>query len=231
MVVNWVIEKVNLKYWPMKKSVVLLLSILLSVNVYCQEKRMGNNPYKFNIGLGTGIGMYGGSSNIDNSVDTNLINAACILFNFHIDYSVVRRLALGCTMESNRYFGGRDSSEKGTSFNIGFTLKYKFVSRDFNNLYVEVMPGYTKLSYERQNNNFVFDKVYGKGLNFQFGLGWDHYFNLHLGMFLSSYYTIYKYDEIINEADGNPITVNLPPENLKMAFRGVNIKLGLLYRF
>jgi len=216
----------------MRKLIFLIFLFVTYINLYSQEKVAPDNPFKFNIGLGTGIGLYGGKSNAQNTTDTNFIDAACLIVRLQADYSFIKRFALGFSIERNGFFTSRDSSEKANSYNFGIKAKYKFICKDFNIMYVEILPAYSVFSYQYGNASYnQFSSVRSKGFNFQTGLGWDHYFNLHLGMNLGAYYTIYRYNKIINIKDGQVVTVNNPPENLTLRFGGLNINLGLLYRF
>jgi hypothetical protein len=216
----------------MKKIAVLFLFIIIVFNVFSQETKNLGNPYKFNTGLGIGIGIYGGSSNaIDtNSVDTTAIDAACMLYNLHFEYDVLKNLSAGIHFEMNRFLGTIDTAEVAKSVNLGITVKYKFINRDVNVLYIEAIPAISYFSYQVIKNNKLAD-IASSNLCFQAGLGWEHYFNLHLGMNISGYYAAYRYKEIIDVSEGKPLQVNNPPEDLNIRFGGLNLKLGLNYRF
>jgi hypothetical protein len=216
----------------MKKLSFLFLFLSIVLNIFPQETKNLGNPYKFNTGLGFGIGMYGGRSNaIDtNSVDTNVIDAACLLYKLHFEYAVYKNISAGLNIELNRFLGTIDSAEVAKSINFGITAKYRFINRDVNAFYAEGLTSFSYFTYQVIRNNHLAD-IEGRSLSFQAGMGWEHYFNLHLGINIGAYYAMYSYKEIIDVSEAKPIQVNNPPEDLNIRFGGLNLKLGLNYRF
>ena len=207
----------------MKKITFFVIASLITISVFSQEKNnISGNSYKCNIGY------YQGTSNEENSKKDT---AACAIIKLHFDYSVIKNLAIGFSFERNGFFTNKDSSDKASSLNLGLSFKIKFISREFNSLYLDIMPAYSYFTYQKETNNQI-DKIKSNGYNFQVGLGWDHYFGDHLGMYLGTYYTLYRYSEIIDASNDEILQVNYPQEDFKVTFSGMNfLKLGLLYRF
>jgi len=210
----------------MKKFLSFLLLILIYKFSFCQDT-------KYSIGAGVGFGLYGGKSNDKNAQDTTAIDAACGIIQIHADYDIVKRFALGFKFERNGFLSAKDSSEKASSLNLGISGKFKFVSKEKNFLYLDINPSYSYFTYEKKEVNKT-NKVFSDGFNFQLGLGWDHYFGKRIGMFISSYYTLYKYNKIINKDDNTILKVNYrnyPQENYRIKFSGLNLNAGLIVRF
>ncbi len=212
----------------MKKFILLLFVSFLSLNTFCQ---VNTNPHKLNMGLGFGLGVYGGQSNdINDKNDTTAIDAACAIIKLNFEYSIINTLGVGFSFERNGFLSNKDSSDNASSLNFGLSLKFKFISKEFNTLYLDVIPAYSYFTYQKETNNHT-DKIMSHGFNFQAGLGWDHYFGEHFGMYLSTYYTLYKYN-LLYDDENYILKVNNPSENFKIKFSGMNVlKLGFLYRF
>jgi len=203
----------------MKKFLSFILLILISKFSFCQDT-------KYSIGAGVGFGLYGGKNNDKNAKkDTNAIDAACGIIQIHADYNIIKKFALGFKFERNGFLTSKDSSDRASSLNIGLSGKFKFVSKEKNFLYLDINPSYSYFTYNNKK-----DKVYSNGFNFQLGLGWDHYFGKHIGMFISSYYTFYKYNKIINNDDYTVLKVNFPQEDYRIKFSGLNLNAGLIVR-
>jgi len=214
----------------MKKSLLVLLLTLFWVVIYSQEKKKQDYNFKFNIFAGSGVGAYHGTSNLD-STEEDLINAACMLINIQADYIVFKRFAAGVIVERNGFLTARDSSDRAYSLNIGISARYKFVDRDFNTFFAEILPAFSYFTYQKLNSTQEYDIVESNGFGFHTGIGWNHYFNTHLGMFISTCFPVYWYNTIINTSTGEILTINNPSEDLNIRFSGLNIKLGVAYRF
>ena len=217
----------------MKKLFLIAFIGFISISAFSQEKNSTSlTSSKFNIGLSGGIGIYGGKTNDKSATnDSTAVDAACAIIKLHTDYSLFNKFTIGFVFERNGFLTNKDSSNSASSLNIGITAKYKFINKEFNKLFIELMPAYSYFTYQNEENHQK-DKVESNGFNFQVGLGWDHYFGKHLGIYLGSYYTIYKYNKIVNADNGEPLLVNYPPEEFNIKLSGVNLlKLGLLYRF
>jgi len=214
----------------MKKITITFILSILIISVFAQQDQF--SP-KFNLGVGCGLGLYGGWTNDDyEEYDSTSIDAACLIVKLHGDYAFINTLSAGFSLERNGYLTARDSSDRAYSLNAGLSVKFRFVSREFNCLYVEVLPGYSYFTYMKESSDHHLDKITSNGFNLQAGLGWDHYFGEHFGIYLSSHYTLYKYNMIINSETNEILQVNSPQEDFKITFSGMNfLKAGLLYKF
>jgi hypothetical protein len=213
----------------MKKTLMIFMLTLMALSVLGQGS---NTTYKFSGGLGYGLGIYGGQTNDKNETnDTSKVDAVCGIAKLHFDYTPINTLGLGFSFERNGFFTGNDTSGNAKSYNVGLSIKFKFINREFNSLYLDVLPAYSFFTIENDADKNNINKWSSNGFNFQAGLGWDHYFGEHFGMYLGTYYTLYKYN-LIYDQDGYKIGVNSPVENLTLKLSGMNfVKLGLQYRF
>jgi len=226
----------------MRKFTFLILSFLLYLGAFCQEKKdqPSDNPYKFRIGAGAGIIKYSINSNETFGSQSNSIkDDAYENLKIYADYYFVRRFAIGIALESNGFFTKLSSFDSVSSFNFGIVFKYKFIDKEFNHLFFEISPLYSSISFKNdigispvQNPSGYFDEYYvritGKGLGFEAALGWDHYFGDHFGLFLISDFTRLIYSNL--EYPVPPLTYNHYPQSSELKYAGFGANLGIIFR-
>lgn len=202
----------------MKTIYLFLILFVISFNVLSQEG-------KITLGLGTGVGIYGGSTNENGKKDTSAVDAACALISVLGEYTFVERLSGGFLIERNGFLTNTDSSEKATSLNVFATEKFRFVDNENNKIFVGLAEGYSYLSFATHDGH-----AYGNGYCFQAGAGWEHFFTENIGMSLSAWYVWYQYSNIY-DAFNNPVMVNNGTDDFTLTFSGANIKAGLVVKF
>ncbi|MBI4945055.1 MAG: outer membrane beta-barrel protein [Bacteroidetes bacterium] len=208
------------------------MKILLSLFILCLLIQLSfSQVYKkgdINAGLGIGFGVYGGKSNDNTKKDTTAIDAACGLIPVWGDISVSNEFAAGLQIERNGFIKGKDTAAvHARSFNFHITAKYRFVNKEKNVLYANIISGYSYLTLSKNTST---DRGYANGYDFQIGLGWEHYFSEKIGMFISGHYALYKFYEIYN-GNYDIARTNNNTEDLQLRLSGVNIRTGLLYKF
>ncbi|OIP01546.1 MAG: hypothetical protein AUJ97_06925 [Bacteroidetes bacterium CG2_30_32_10] len=143
---------------------------------------------------------------------------------------------MGFLFEHNGFINQHNSSSDTvesfntvSSSNICISVKFKFLNKNQNNLYLEILPVYSWLAIKNQSH-FPYE-ITSNGFGFQTALGWNHFFNKHFGFNLHSSYTAIKYKSNINNSD--PFMANLyyNPQTINLEYTGFVSSLGLLVRF
>jgi hypothetical protein len=229
----------------MKRYGLLILLSFIITNVNCQEKKNQptNNPYKVNIGAGMGISRFQLDAHDTQSSQTiPMFDNTIDVVRFQLDYSFFKRFSMGLAYEACGLFIDLKETSSGNSYSfssvlstkIGISAKYKFISKEKNHLYIEIMPVYSWMNFKYYSESLAM-KYYISNIGFQTALGWDHFFGKHIGINLRSSYTTITYKtnpdyKIIS----NPY--NIPDEYLKTLFGDIVHKsygstIGLLFRF
>jgi len=119
-----------------------------------------------------------------------------------------------------------DSSNKAHSVNVGLNAQYLFVNKKKNVIYFDFLGGYSNFKYiDNGSKNWVTSN----GLTIQPGIGFKHYFGKTLGFYLQSNYAFYSYKKIV--ADNGKILKTSKPEDYKIKLSGLNVKIGLMFKF
>jgi hypothetical protein len=223
----------------MKKTILLFVLSFVLMNAYSQEKKESPNlnPYKFNTGIDLNlcILIIKTNSSVANR-DTSIFNAFDVT-RFHFDYSMIKRLSIGLSLEhsgliSKPIVDNEYSIDQISINSIGFSIKFKYISIAKSNLYVEVLPVYSWLGIQKQgmgSNN----EILSKGFGYQTALGWDQFFGNHLGMSLRFNFSKIKYEpsllnDIANPQGQTPI-YSIGSDKLDCTSFGAG--LGFLIRF
>jgi len=205
----------------MKKLVLIFTCTLLYISGTAQYEQ-GD----IDLSLGTGLGIYGASTNDVDEVDTNGVDAAAGLLSFRANFAVIDNLAIGVVIERNGFITPNDSSNTdsyGTSMNYRFASQFRFVNSEKNCLAVKGEVGYSSFKFgDRISNEFV----KGSGLTYEFGLNWEHYFGEHVGMYMNFGYGGYKYNELVDH-NGDVWRTNNDTDNVEFTIGGVNSRIGL----
>lgn len=206
----------------MKKVGIFLMSTLLYFTGTAQYEQ-GDIDF----GLGGGIGVYGGSTNDVDEVDTTGgPDAAAVLFNIDVNYAVIEELSIGVDFERNSFITQDDSTDTdsyGNSNNFKFNVQYRFVNSEKNCLALEGGIGMSAFKF---GDNISNEYAKGSGLTYEFGLDYQHYFGENVGMFINVGYGGYQYKELRNQAN-EVWRTNNDTDNIEVVFSGVNIRVGL----
>lgn len=201
----------------------LLILVLLFPAVLFGQIIQKNNV---EIGAGIGIGIYGTSSN--DSASTNSMAAAGLL-QFSLHYAFNNRFSTGLFFERNGYITERDSSNKGYSLNPGLDFKFRLLNSESTTIFVNLTLAYSYFKYEDiAAKNFVSSS----GYTFQPGLGFSHYFSKTIGLFVQSNYATYKYNKLTDDKGNVLQTTQITnKEDFRIKISGLNLKLGLTFKF
>jgi hypothetical protein len=225
----------------MKKNILFFVISFIILNAYGQEKKeQPNNRYKFNFGIGGGIERFVLNTDDPNtSENITIFDKTKDVLKIHVDYTFVKRFSLGLNFEGCGFFVNNRSSSNNenyiyfvTSGKAGVSLKYKFISKEKNHLFVEIIPVFSRLSY-KSYSTFVTFKYYVNGKGGQAAIGWDHFFTKHFGINIRSIYSLINYKDNPNyKTLSNPY--NIPTESIETYYSvhtAYGSTLGLLIRF
>jgi len=203
------------------KKIILLFVSFIPVLIFAQAVKKGN----VEITAGTGFGIYGASDNESNN-DTSQSDSTAVaaLLDVSLKYSITNKLCLGFMLERNGF--AHDSSNKAHSVNVGLNTQYLFVNKKKNVIYFDFLGGYSNFKYiDNGSKNWVTSN----GLTIQPGIGFKHYFGKTLGFYLQSNYAFYSYKKIV--ADNGEILKNSKSEDYNLRLSGLNVKIGLMFKF
>lgn len=204
----------------MKKIILLFVSII-PILTLAQAVKKGN----IEITSGTGFGIYGASDNeSDNDTSQNNSTAVAAILDVSLKYSIIDKLCLGFMLERNGFV--HDSSNKAHSINIGINAQYLFLNKEKNVIYFDFLGGYSNFKYiDKGSKNWITSN----GLNIQPGIGFKHYFGKILGFYLQSNYSFYSYNKLTS--DNGEILKTSKSENYNIRLSGLNVKIGLTFKF
>lgn len=206
----------------MKNIILLFTSALIYISGTAQYEQ-GDIDFS----LGTGFGIYGGSTNNVDEVDTTGVDAACGLINVGVNYAIIDELSMGLSFERNSFVGQNNDSVStdnyGLTNNFKFITEYRFVNSEKNALSFRAGLGLSLLDF---GDHMVSTFVKGNGLNFELGLNYEHYFGEHVGLFINAAYANYNYKKLENE-NGVIWRTNNDTDNFNIKFSGVNTRIGL----
>ncbi len=206
-----------------------LYSVLLASTLFIFYSSIANSQ-SFGQGsltgaIGIGIGIYG--TNTNNTSGENSGTAAWLL-PIEVEYGLTDKFGLGLIYQYGGYLTDQDSSEAGTTHNIGAHGYFHFMVKEKSTLYAKAGIGYTNFTYENNQGGGNF-KVGGGGVWVNLGLGWRKMFGERVGIFFSADYSIMPINKFKDD-NGDVLQTNFPPEDFRITIHGLDLKTGLVIK-
>ncbi len=202
-----------------KKNILVIGIIFLTFQSNSQSFQQGGIYGS----IGTGIGIYGGSSNVP-----DISGTAAVLVPIELEYGLSDQFGLGLTYQYGSYVSNDSISESARTHNIGVMGYYHFSIKEKSNLFLKAGIGYSNFKYQRTDSGEeVF--VIGSGPWIDLGFGWRHMIQGGpIGYFL---YVDYSIMPLGNFEIDNEISWEYQGEKVRITYQGVDIKVGLVFRF
>jgi hypothetical protein len=218
----------------MKKNLLFLILSSCFLSVFCQEKKDESpaNNSKFTFGAFIGSSYYNLTSSGGTSGKLRVIKEDVLdLISFHGEYSITSMFSAGILYEIGGLLTDPDFNIE-TPYNdfsinnAGINFKMKFISRDKDNVYFNILPVYSRMRFRDKSgvSDYVFES---NGFGLKGEMGWEHYFGKHIGMGLQSCYTFSRFRADVFYTIQNQSYIDV----VKNTYSGLGAGLGLLFRF
>lgn len=202
----------------------LLFAVNLTAQEYEEFDTLSRND--FVIHASGGYGIYHLKHNDPNS-QTTLI--AGTIIGVGASYFIAQKINVGFTFNRLKYPTNQDSAQNSFSNLVGLSIRYFTLYHKKTNIYIGATLGTSTFKFTNLKTN---TKVTSGSLFFEPTIGFTHYWGKHIGIFIQSSYYYTRYDKIVNK-DNEPlqVSINGKKENFRIAFSGMTLKTGLLFKF
>lgn len=223
----------------MRKLTFVVAALLLSGNIFSQDKafKKGNVV----VDLGTGFGLYATKTHEEK---TNLLNiriakdttggALSVIYPLSFEYGVTNWLGLGARFAYANYLGQKDSTQdykpKITGIDADLLVNLHFIKTERFDMPLRVTIGYSSFKYLA--NDIADTQAKDNGFNFGVALIPRIYFGNHIGIFFNLGYASYSYPslKISDNTDSNKNDNDGQDYLLKLKGSGANMGIGLVVK-
>lgn len=207
------------------KSVILILTVLCSVNLVAQKSFEKNTNV---IGFGLDLGVYNYVSKIASNPKSDNSAAANKMLSLHYERGVLNWLGIGAKVQLSDYFTEKDSitNSKPSVKAIDATLLVNahFLRTRRVNMLAGFNVGYSHMNWEARDR--AISSATGGGLVYDIHIQPRFYFGDHIGMFINLAYVNYDYRDMDFKN-----TFTNASDILDLTGGGVNFGIGLQAKF
>lgn len=197
----------------------ILLIITLSIlSLVLQAQNLEEGDITFDFGLG--IGIYEGQYNQSNAGVLGLVMPT-----IDATYVMHPHWSVGAHLEKNTFTTSQEGNiNYARSTGLGIKGSYMIINNELSTIYLSLITGPNTLRIKE----YFEDESKASTMNFQFELGFKHYYKEHWGYFTTFALSNYNYKSLFKDDIRlvDPISGN----NQQFKLSGVHLRAGFSYR-
>lgn len=181
---------------------------------------------EFQVYGGGGFGIYSVIHN-DTKNDKSITTTKFYVLGAY--YALSTKFFIGINIDRLGFAVNEDSIQSTRATNVGIITKYYLLNSEKNNLFFNLSIGTSQFKYYNKSSN---SNLNAASIYLEPAIGFNHFWNNHLGYLFKATYFYTKYYKIVNK-DNHPLTVinNGVEENFWLALSGMHLKFGFIYKF